>query len=269
MCPSCRAFISSSDRVCPYCEAQIGQKAIERRAPSDVIGIPSARFTTTVILLINFGLYAATALYSMRISGNDALFDIDGRTLLLFGAKYPPAIAEGQWWRLLTAGFLHGGILHLAMNCWVIFDLGTQVEELYGTSRYLVLYFLTTIAGFMASSWWSSSLSIGASAPLFGLIGAMIALGVKHRHTSLGAAMRGHYTQWAVWGLAMGLLPGFRVDNAAHIGGLASGFALGYLIGTPKLFEDWTTKAWKAAAGICLALTLVSFGLMFLFLTSV
>ena len=268
MCPNCRAFITSDDRVCPYCDARVGQRSIETRSPSDVAGIPHARFTTTVILLINVGLFAATMLYSMRVSGSDALMDIDGRTLLMFGAKYPPAIVQGQWWRLLTAGFLHGGILHIAMNCWVIFDLGTQVEQLYGTSRYLVLYFLTTIGGFVASTYWSDGLSVGASAPLFGLIGAMIALGVKHRHTSLGAAMRGHYTQWAVWGLVMGLLPGFRVDNAAHIGGLATGFVAGYLFGTPKLFENWTVKAWQAAAGVCIAITLLAFAEMFLFLTS-
>lgn len=271
MCPNCRAFISADDRVCPYCEATVGPRAIERRTPSDVAGglIPHARFTTTVILLINFGLYAATALYSMRHSGAESLFDVDGRTLLIFGAKYPPAIWQGQWWRLVTAGFLHGGILHIVMNCWVIFDLGTQVEQVYGTSRYLVLYFLTTVAGFLASSWWSGALSVGASAPLFGLIGAMIALGVRNRHTSLGAAMRGHYTQWALWGLAMGFLPGLRVDNAAHLGGLAAGFVIAYLMGTPSLFERWSDKAWQIAGGICVAITALAFAQMFLFLTSV
>lgn len=268
MCPNCRAFISTDDRVCPYCETRVGPRAADRM-PSDAAGglIPHARFTTIVILLINFGLYAATTLYSMR-TGGEGLFDIDPRTLVIFGAKYPPLIAQGEWWRLITAGFLHGGILHIMMNCWVIFDLGTTVEQVYGTSRYLVLYFITTIAGFVASTWWSGSLSVGASAALFGLIGAMIAFGMKAQ-TSMGSAMRSHYTQWAIWGLVMGLLPGFRVDNAAHIGGLLAGIALGYVVGTPPLFDRWTEKAWRGAAGVCVVVTAVAFARMFLFLTSV
>ncbi len=67
MCPNCRAFISSDDRVCPYCEAQLGPRAIERRSPSDVAGlIPGTQFVTSLILLINIGLFIATMLYSMK-----------------------------------------------------------------------------------------------------------------------------------------------------------------------------------------------------------
>lgn len=267
MCANCRAFVSVDDRVCPYCDTKLEARAVERRAGIDSGLIAGARFTTVVILLINTGLYAATALYSMNGSGN--VLDIDFRTLLIFGAKSREFIFAGQWWRLITAGFLHGGILHILMNSWVIFDLGTAAEEYYGTSRYLVLYFLTTIGGFAASTWWSSALSVGASAPLFGLIGAMIAIGVKNRGSAMGAAMRSHYTQWALWGLAMGLLPGFRVDNAAHIGGLATGFVAGYLAGTPRLYQNWSERAWQMAAVLCVVITLAAFANMILFLTSV
>ena len=83
-------------------------------------------------------------------------------------------IRQGEWWRLLTAGFLHGGLFHILMNSWVLFDLGAQVEEIYGTSRYLVFYFIATVTGFLASAVFSGALSIGASAGIFGLIGAMI-----------------------------------------------------------------------------------------------
>jgi rhomboid protease GluP len=265
MCPNCRAFISSDDKVCPYCGITMGARAVEQRTPSDAMGglIPHARFTTTVILLLNFGLYVATTLYSMKASGG-MVFDIDGQTLFAFGAKEPFAILRGgQWWRLVTAGFLHGGILHILMNSWVLFDLGAQVEEVYGTSRFLVFYFVATISGFMASTIFSSSLSIGASAGIFGLIGAMIALGVRNRHTSMGAAVRAHYTQWAIWGVVMGLLPGFRVDNAAHLGGLAGGFLVAYLASTPRAFEGPAEKVWRGLALICVILTALSFAIMF------
>jgi rhomboid protease GluP len=243
---------------------KMGARAVERRSPQDALGglIPQTHFTTMIILLLNFGLYAATTIYSMKQPGGQ-LLDIDGRTLFAFGAKYPAAIFAGQWWRLVTAGFLHGGILHILMNSWVLFDLGAQVEEIYGTSRYLFFYFVATVAGFAASTYWSNSLSVGASAGLFGLIGAMIALGVRHRHTAMGSAVRAHYTQWAIWGVVMGFLPGFRVDNAAHLGGLAAGFLVAYLAGTPKLIPDWSESLWRGLAVFCVLLTAVSFGLMF------
>ena len=109
-------------------------------------------------------------------------------------------------------------------------------------------------------TWWRPfSLSVGASAGIFGLIGVMIAFGMQHR---AGAEVRSHYTQWAIYGLVMGLLPGFRVDNAAHIGGLAAGFGVAWLAGAPKLYESWRDKAWRVAAGVCIAITALAFVLM-------
>lgn len=259
MCPHCRAFISSRDRVCPYCETEVGPRAVDRRSPSDFIGgfIPHARFTTTIILLINFGLYAATAVLSLR-SGQGSAMDIDMSTLYQFGAKYREAIAAGQWWRLVTAGFLHGGLLHILMNSWVLFDLGAQVEEVYGSARMIVFYFAATVFGFYASAVWSANLSVGASAGIFGLIGAMIALGVHHRGHPLGLAIRGLYIRWAIYGLLLGFLfP--ATDNAAHIGGLAAGFGVAYIAGTTKLVEGWRERVWRVAAYACVLLTALSF----------
>jgi rhomboid protease GluP len=265
MCPQCRAFIQTSDRVCPYCEAQVGPRAVDRRQPKEILGglIPHAHFTTTMILLINFGLFAATVLYSVRAGNGDAFWGLDGPTLVQFGAKWRVAIlGYGQWWRLVTAGFLHGGILHLAMNSWVLFDVGAQVEEIYGASRLVVFYFLATVFGFLASVFWSDSLSVGASAGLMGLIGAMIALGVRHQ-SPMGAAIRGFYVRWTIYILVLGFLPGLRIDNAAHIGGLAAGFCSAYLAGTPKLVQTWGERFWRLAAYLSILLTAFSFFQMY------
>lgn len=267
MCPHCRAFIAKSDRVCPYCETEVGPPAVERRRSADALGgwIPHARFTTTIILLVNFGLYAATALASLR-AGHQDLWAIDGRTLFDFGAKYREAILLGQWWRLVTAGFLHGGLFHILMNSWVLFDLGALVEETYGAVRLIVIYFLATVAGFWASTLWHPGLSVGASAALFGLIGAMIALGLRHR-SPMGAALRAFYIRWAIYGLILGLLPGLRIDNAAHLGGLAAGFGAGYLAGLPDAVRGFRERFWQAAAAAAVAVTAFSFLQMFLWLT--
>jgi len=271
MCPHCRAFITTRDKVCPYCQEKVGPRAVDRMGGGALLGgfIPHARFVTVMILLINFGLYAATTLYSMQTMGNgSAVMDIDARTLFLFGAKFRRAIQMGQWWRLVTAGFLHGGLLHILMNSWVLFDLGAQVEQIYGTSRLIVIYFAATVLGFYASNWWSATLSVGASAGIFGLIGAMIALGMLHR-SALGDAIRGLYLRWAIYGLLFGLLPGLAIDNAAHLGGLAAGFGIAYVAGLPRYEGSRTELLWRIAAYACGAITVLCFLLWFQWFMSV
>jgi rhomboid protease GluP len=204
-----------------------------------------------MILLINAGVYVAQALPDLGLG--------QGLPLQQAGAKYGPYIRAGQWWRLITAGFLHGGILHLLMNSWVLFDLGAQTEESYGTNRYLVIYLAATVGGFYASSLWSPyAPSVGSSAGIFGLLGAMIALGVREK-SSYGAAVRAHYVQWGIYALVLSaLFP--ATDNAAHIGGLAGGFALAYVAGTPT---RRTEAIWRWAGWASIAITALAFAAMF------
>jgi rhomboid protease GluP len=267
MCPSCRAFITTDDTVCPYCDVKLGPRAIDVRSPPDVLGglIPHARFTTVMILLLNTGLYVAMILRSAKTGGGGGL-DMDFNTLYDFGAKVGTPIRLGQWWRLITAGFLHGGLFHILMNSWVLFDLGTRVEESYGTSRYIVFYFVTTVTGFLASFYWTPTLSIGSSAGIFGLIGAMIVYGL-HDRSALGSHVRSLYTRWALYGLLFGLLPFFAIDNAAHLGGLAGGLGIAYLAGTPR-FSEGAERFWQIVAGVCLAVTAWAFAQVFIRLLS-
>jgi len=270
MCPNCRAFITTNDKVCPYCNERVGPRAVERRDPGAILGgfIPHARFVTMIILTINVGLYLATVVFSQR-SGHGGLMSIDLETLYMFGGKYigdafHPGLRQGQLWRLVTAGFLHGGLMHIAMNSWVLFDLGAQVEDVYGASRLMVIYFLGTVSGFLVSTFWTPVLSVGASAGIMGLLGAMIALGVHNRHTAAGAALRGMYVRWAVYIFIFGLLPGFNVDNGAHLGGLAAGFGVAYLAGTPRIATARSERLWRGAAAACVAITASCFLMMYL-----
>jgi rhomboid protease GluP len=243
MCPHCRAFITTSDRVCPYCNEKVGPRAIDRRSPSPILGfIPHAQFVTSVILLINIAIFIASML-------NRGLFDA--------GAKARFEIQQGQWWRLVTAGFLHGGFFHILMNSWVLFDVGAQVEQIYGASRMLVIYFVSTITGFYLSYLLTPNPSVGASAAIMGLIGAMIAVSVHHRN-ALTQAMRGTYIRWVIYMLVIGFIVS-GIDNYAHIGGLAGGFAVAYFAGLPRWDGSPLEQGWRVASYICIGLTALCF----------
>jgi rhomboid protease GluP len=250
MCPQCRAFITTSDRVCPYCNEKVAPRVADERNPSPIAGlIPAAKFTTSVIVLINIAIYIACQL---------------NERLVQAGFKNSYAIFIGhQWWRLITAGFLHGGLLHIGMNMWVLNDLGAEVERTYGTARFLVIYFVATFCGFLFSAYMSMTPSLGASAGILGLIGAMIAFGLRNR-TNVGQQIRAFYIKWAIYGIALGLLPFFSIDNWAHLGGLAGGFSVAYVAGTPVHASRIGEQLWKTLATIAVLLTAYSFWQMYM-----
>src|ERR1700742_2038356 len=117
MCANCRAFITSSDRVCPYCNERVGARAIDVRQPGEILGglIPQAHFTTILILLINVAFFIASSYLSRTMGEGEALRALGGKDGF-------DIYRNGQWWRLITAGFLHGGMLHILMNSWVLYD---------------------------------------------------------------------------------------------------------------------------------------------------
>jgi rhomboid protease GluP len=265
MCPHCRAFITIKDKVCPYCKESLAPKQSGNESAGMFGGlIPHARFNMMIILLINAGIFVATVLFSMNWGHDSALMDVDTRTLVAFGAKYNPLIAQGEWWRLVTAGFLHGGIMHIVMNSIGLFILGADTEETYGASRMLVIYFCSTVAGFYASAVWSATVSVGASAAVFGLLGAMIADQVRRGQ---GLNFRGGYVMWALYNLVFGLIGGGNIDNAAHIGGLVAGFAIAYVAGTEGRLRSPKEYLWKAASWLCILLTALCFLKMYLWFT--
>jgi rhomboid protease GluP len=247
MCPNCRAFVTTSDRICPYCQVPLGPRAVDRRNPGEILGglIPHARFTTVMILLINGALFVAQYFLPEVTQAGQSL---------------PAFMMQGQYWRLITAGFLHGGLLHILMNSWVLFDLGAEVESFYGTSRMIVFYVVSTITGFATSSHFGHA-SVGSSAGIYGLIGAMLAFGFTDR-SSLGMQVKSLYTRWVIYGLALSFLPG--IDFWAHVGGFSGGFIAGWLASTPRARLMWKEPLMKVLAGACIFATLVAFGMLYL-----
>ena len=190
------------------------------RAGGSLPGTDRKPVVTYALLAINVVVWLA-----MGLAGGSE----DPDVLLDFGAMFGPLIASGESWRLFTAMFLHVGILHLAFNGFGLLIFGRIVEGIYGPVRFALIYLLAGLSGSVASYLLNSiSIGAGASGAIFGVLGALAAFYLARREM-LGEMGRQNLTGLAVIA-AFNLLFGFTqsgIDNWAHMGGLAAGFAIG------------------------------------------
>jgi rhomboid protease GluP len=263
MCPACRALVERKETVCPLCGEPIVRGSTGALDRMVSLVIPDQMRYTVLIMAVNVVLFAMTLYASMqRIGGEPGLGmilgNIDNYTLVRFGAKYGPLIEVGQWWRFLTPIFLHGGLLHIGMNSWVLMDLGPAVEALYGRPKFLVLYIVAGIGGNLLSYWWHPlTVSIGASGAIVGLIGAMITYGYRHGRR-IADSTRSMFIRWAIYVLAFGLVMP-AIDNAAHIGGLITGMAFGLVVSDMPSVTTGSIYFWRALRALTVLLILGSF----------
>jgi membrane associated rhomboid family serine protease/Flp pilus assembly protein TadD len=148
---------------------------------------------------------------------------------IAFGADFGPLTLNGQWWRLVTSMFVHFGILHIGLNMWCLWNLGRAAEQLMGRASYLLAYFVSGIFSSIASVYWHPmGASAGASGAIFGMAGVLVSyvkLKKTPAHLQINSKMLGSLGTFIAYNLAFGTLPG--ISNAAHIGGLAMGLAVG------------------------------------------
>jgi len=177
----------------------------------------AAPFWTYVILVVNFLVFASALLL--------------GRSLILtMGAKINAAIVAGEFWRLVTAMFLHVDLLHIAFNSYALLAFGPQVERPYGRLRFLLMYFLSGLAGSALSFLLSPYPSVGASGAIFGLVGVMGAYLYRYRdRLATGRARLINILSVVAYNLFYGFVVP-HVDNWAHIGGLVAGLTLGWFL---------------------------------------
>jgi len=232
LCPACRALVGSTATKCHECGASLTYSlAAASRSLSGIL--PAEYPVTYVVMIVNFVLFAVTLMATVQATGEFSIFGgVDGSVLYRLGAMWPyDVIAGGQWWRLVMPIFLHGGLIHIFFNSWVLVDIGRQVEAVYGSPRFLFLYITTGIGGFVVSMAYSlvfeggMRLAVGASASLLGMIGLMLAI-TQRRGGAYMQMIRGQLVKWIVYIGVLGLvIPG--IDNAAHGGGLAVGYLFG------------------------------------------
>ena len=194
--------------------------------------MPAYRPVVTYVLL---GLIAL-AFGAETLAGGSTQTDV----LIKLGAKYPPLIASGEYWRLFTAMFLHIGLMHLAFNAYALVAIGTDLERIVGWARFLAVYLLSGLFGSLASYAFSPHLSAGASGAIFGVIGALGAFFAMYRER-LGQWGRSRLGN-ILFLIAINLFFGFTnpgIDNYGHLGGLLSGAILGWAL-APRYQPDVT-----------------------------
>lgn len=191
-----------------------------------------------ILLAINIAAFVVPWLLDVlgiRIAGAVSIYEFS----LIWGAKDNAAIfAGGQYYRFLTAMFLHGGLAHLFFNSFALYSLGFETERLFGAQRFLAIYMIAGLGGGVASYAFNPNPSVGASGAIFGLIGALIAFYMVARRVLGGIARQqlGSLIFITLINLALGFTTPY-IDNNAHIGGLLTGVLLGWLL-APRFALD-------------------------------
>jgi rhomboid protease GluP len=237
VCASCGSLVGVKDDKCYSCGRRNpglwGFSPVLRRFGNE-IGF------TTVIVYGCVALFALSLVLTVLTGGNlfsGSIFTLLGPDAFAYDALGAagayPVFVEGRWWTLLSAGWLHGGALHILFNMMWVRQLGPAVEDIYGGARMVVLYTLSSVAGFFLSSFLGAYAAIpffsggghtlGASAPIFGLLGALVYYGRRGGSSMVKSQAMSYAVSMFVFGLIM---PG--VDNAAHLGGFVGGYLAGW-----------------------------------------
>jgi rhomboid protease GluP len=240
LCSSCGVLVGVGDDRCYNCG---------RRNPALWGWAPALRelggdmgFAPFVIGACTF-VYALTLIFSVGSVGVGGLglLSPSNRALLLFGASGAlPIFGADRWWTVLSAAWLHGGLLHIFMNMMAVRQIAPGVAELYGPARTVIIYTAGSVVGFALSSFagafippililQGSTITVGASASIAGLIGAILAYG----HQTGSTMARSYAGSYIVGLVVIGFLP-FGIDNYAHAGGFAGGYLAARLLNPMK-----------------------------------
>ena len=238
ICPDCMNAAPVGHH-CPTCVAEARQEF--RRGPGRRIAVANARATSATTILI--------AIIGITFLLQETVFNSNS------GAAIPVAIAQGEWWRMLTSIFLHAGVVHLLFNAWGLFIFGPIVERTFGRSRMLTIFlvsgFLGSVASYVARPIALPDVlipSVGASGALFGLVGAVLVHSYRRRDSAMGRAN----LQWVVMIIVLNLVIGFsvpRIDIMAHIGGAVGGAACAAVA---ELLDRRKIVEWAGYAAIVL-----------------
>ncbi len=232
LCPKCGLLISLSEQSCPYCGLRAPGARWRRLFVFRLLDDPALLVKT--VIGVNIGMFVLSLLMDLRTTGLTVnpfqLLSPSLRSLFVLGATGTDPINEyHRWWTLVSANYLHGGLLHIFFNMAAFRQLSAVVVREFGTRRMFAIYTLAGVAGFGVSYLAGVGLTIGASAGVCGLVGAILYYG-RSRGGAYGTAL---YKQVGMWVVIMSVfgfvVPG--INNWGHGGGIAAGALLGYLLG--------------------------------------
>lgn len=265
LCPSCGALVGINATRCHECGTNL--RFSLAAVSKGLAGIFGGQAPVTTILLvanlIMFGIEFMAMAAAGKAGGFAILWGMDTAALYRLGASLPLGfmIASHEWWRLVTACFLHGGLIHIGFNMMVLMDFGPPLEELYGSAKYLFFYVVTGVFGYLISSS-LGHFSIGASGAILGLVGLLLAVTTK-RGGSYMRELRSRLISWIVFLFVLGFVMS-GIDNSAHLGGLAAGFALGKLSADRQPMTPGEKQAAQLLGWLAGIVIIASFVLMFL-----
>jgi rhomboid protease GluP len=252
LCPNCRKLISMDEPVCPYC-------GLIRPGLHNTAGIIRKIFLGSdpvrTIIYVNIAFYVLSLILGgISAEGSFNFLSPSSQSLFLLGASGTiPVIGAHRYWTLISASFLHGGILHIAFNMMALYQLGPFVLREFGFHRFINLYIITGICGFAVSVLFGVPFTIGASASICGLIGAIVYFG-KSRGDHYGEIIYKEAMGWVVGLIVFGLIFS-GINNWAHGGGILSGIGLAFLMGYNDNKQE---SAWiKLLAYACILITVL------------
>ncbi len=255
LCPNCRKLISTSESKCPYCGTGKPGSWYKNNAWTRGFRDPNQLIKT--IIAINVGMYILSILFNPGATGltlNPITFlSPSGPSLELLGATGLVPIHEyHRYWTLISASYLHGGILHIFFNMVAYRQLASIVSREFGLYRMFAIYTLSGVFGFWVSYLFDVYWTIGASASVCGLVGAILYYG-KSRGGVYGRALYKQIAMWVVFLFIFGfVVPG--INNWGHGGGILAGIGLGFLLGYREKRRE--NLFHKMLAGTCAIVTL-------------
>ncbi len=257
LCPNCNKLISRDETRCPHCG--LSRPASPLKNNLFTRGLRDPEGVIWAVIYVNAAMYVLSLILhpgAMELSMGSPFTFLSPPTQSLFslGASGTiPIAGYGRWWTLVSAAYLHGGLLHILFNMFAVRNLGPFVVREYGPYRTFAIFTLSSVLGYTVSYAAGVRLTIGASAAVCGLIGAILYYS-KSRGGTYGQAVYSQVVGWLVGLFLIGLMPG--INNWAHGGGLAGGLALGFLLG----YGDKRREGFfhKALAGVCAAGTVLA-----------
>jgi membrane associated rhomboid family serine protease len=251
ICTDCVTFAPVGLRCPDHAAADDSGGSVQRRAQKAVrrstrVG-PTDAIVTKLLVAANVIVYLITVAQS-PYSGK---LNSPGGSLFNNWALFGPAVDHGDWWRLITSAFLHGGLLHIAFNMLALWWLGSPVEIALGRARYLGLYLVSGLAGAAGALIADpNSVTVGASGAIFGLLGAGLIL-----EWQATGSLAGNYLMLIVINLAISFSPGLNISYGGHIGGLIGG-----IVTTLAFTHARRPRAQFAGIGATAIVTLLAVG---------